>query len=141
CAFCSVRAYPSYPGDDVLQLFSDNAGRLDAELSSRKTKPRAVYVSPSTDPFPPVNEVQEEAARVAAVLARHGVEAWFMTRGYIRPAAVSALAIHGNLVKVPVGLSTVERSLQRVLEPLAAPPRLRLRQLAELRRLGIGVQV
>src|SRR4051794_23821581 len=141
CAFCSVRAYPSYPGDGVLHLFRDTADCLDKELSARRTKPRAVYVSPSTDPFPPINEVQAEAARVATVLARHGVEAWFMTRGYLRPSALATLALHREFVKVTVGITTLERSWQRVLEPLAAPPRLRLRQVAELRRLGISVQV
>jgi DNA repair photolyase len=36
---------------------------------------------------------------------------------------------------------TLDRKLQRVLEPLAASPRLRLRQLAALARAGIRTQV
>jgi DNA repair photolyase len=141
CGFCSARAYPNYPGDDVVYLYADTAERVDKELSGRHKAPRAVYVSPSTDPFPPLAEVQEETARVVSLLADHGVEAWLMTRGYIRPAALAVLAAHRERVKVTVGLTTLDRTLQRALEPLAAPPRLRLRQVRRLRELGIPVQV
>lgn len=141
CPFCFVRSYPTYPGDDVLRLYRKTAERLDEELSGRETKPWAVYVSPSTDPFPPLNDVQREATCVAATLTRHGVEAWFMTRGYVRPAALAALAQHRGSVRLTIGLTTLNRALQRVLEPLAAPPRLRLRQIAQMRKLGIKVQV
>src|SRR5262249_26196244 len=69
CAFCTVRASPSFPGDDVVYLYADASERLPAELASRCRRPRAVYISPSTDPFPPLVEVQAETARVVSVLA------------------------------------------------------------------------
>lgn len=141
CAFCSVRAQSAYPGDDVVYLYRDTARHLDVELSSRPRKPRAVYVSPATDPFPPLGEVQIETLRVVEVLARHGVEAWLMTRGYIRPSILQGLATQRHRVKVTMGLTTLDRKLHRILEPLAAPPRLRLRQIANLRALGVAVQV
>jgi DNA repair photolyase len=141
CAFCSARAYANYPGDEVLYVFSDNVKRLKEELSGGKRKPWAVYVSPATDPFPPLAEIQAETVRVVETLAEHGVDSWLMTRGYIRPTALHVLAAHRERVRVTIGLTTTDRELQRVLEPLAAPPRLRLRQIAELRRLGIAVQV
>ncbi|HEX5268973.1 MAG TPA: hypothetical protein VFW33_00735, partial [Gemmataceae bacterium] len=71
CAFCSVRAYPGYPGDGVVQLFAGTADRLARELLRLPRLPRAVFISPSTDPFPPLRGVQVEAARVVGVLARH----------------------------------------------------------------------
>lgn len=141
CAFCSARAYPNYPGDDVLQVYRNSAEQLDEELRTRRRRPRAVYISPSTDPFPPLNEVQAEVAEVVSVLARHGVEAWLLTRGYIRPALQVELARHRQWVRVTVGLTTLDRNLQRMLEPLAASPRLRLHLLAQLQKLGIRTQV
>lgn len=141
CAFCSVRASPSYRGDDMIYLYEDTPERLDAELRSRRSRPRAVYLSPSTDPFMPLVEVQRETARIVEVLARHGVQAWLMTRGHIRPSAMEVLARHASHVKVTVSLTTMDRMLQRALEPLAAPPRLRLRQIDRLRRLGVPVAV
>lgn len=140
CAFCSVRAYPTYPGDGLVQLFAGTPERLDRELSRRRRLPRAVFLSPSTDPFPPLPEVQGEAVRVVEVLARHGVEAWLMTRGALLPEALDALAAHAALVTVTVALTTLDRRLQQVLEPLAAPPGQRVRQVAELRRRGVRVR-
>jgi DNA repair photolyase len=141
CGFCLVRAYASHPGDGVVQVYQHTPEQLAEELASRRRLPRAVLISPSTDPFPPLSEVQAETVRVVDVLARQGVEAWLMTRGYIRPFALQALALRAKSVKVLVGITTVERTLQRILEPLAAPPRLRLRQMAALRRAGVSVQV
>lgn len=140
CTFCYARAYPSYPGDDVLRLYKNTAERLEAELKSRRHAPRAVYLCPSTDPFPPFREVQEELCEVVEVLAAHQVESWFMTRGFIRPFALERLARQHEWVRATVSITTLDSRLRRTLEPLAAPPRLRLKQLTELRKLGIAVQ-
>ncbi len=141
CSFCSVRAAPNYIGDEVVYLYADMPKQLSAELARRRKLPRAVYISPSTDPFPPIFQIQEETVRVVETLAHHGVESWLMTRGYIRPFALRRLAECRPHVQVTVALATLDRRLQRVLEPLAAPPGLRLRQVADLNKLGINVQV
>lgn len=140
CAYCSARAYSAYPGDEVVYLYARTPEMVHEELARLRKKPRAVFLSPSTDPFPPSLAVQRETAGVIEVLASHGVESWLMTRGLIRPSAWRTLEAHREFVKVTVGLTTLERRLQRTLEPLAAPPRLRLRQIARLRKLGIPVQ-
>jgi DNA repair photolyase len=141
CAFCSVRGSPYYGPEEELLLYDDTPARLGSELDARPRLPRAVFVCPATDPFPPVGEVQEVSARVVATLASRGVETWLMTRGLIRPAAMAALEAHRVRVRVTVCLTTCDRRLQRVLEPWTASPRLRLRQIAELRRRDIPVQV
>jgi hypothetical protein len=51
------------------------------------------------------------------------------------------LVAHRELVRVTIGLSTLDRETQRLLEPLAASPRLRLRQVAGLQRRGVSVRV
>jgi DNA repair photolyase len=122
-------------------MYAGTPERLAIELSSRRRRPRAVYLSPSTDPFPPQLGLQLETARVVEVLARHEVQSWLMTRGYIRPAVLEALAAFRRHAKITIGLTTLDRSLQRTLEPLAAPPRLLLRQIRELRERDLNVQV
>jgi DNA repair photolyase len=141
CAFCSVRGSPYYGTGEELLLYNDNVTRLAVELDARPRLPRAVFVSPATDPFPPFAEVQEETCRVVASLADRGVESWLMTRGYIRPRALAELKLHRFRVKVTVSLTTCDRTLQRILEPFCASPRLRLRQVMALRQAGIPVQV
>jgi len=141
CPFCSVRAQPSYPGDEVISLYRNTAADLAAELAQRRHPPTAVLISPSSDPFPPLARVQAESAKVVDVVASHGIDTWLMTRGFIRPSALRVLARHANRVRVTVELTTLDRTLQRLLEPLAAPPQLRIRQIAQLRSLGVNVQV
>ncbi len=141
CPFCSVRGSPYYGGGGEVFVYDGTESHLAAELDSRPRRPRAVFISPATDPFPPLAELQEETVRAVAVLAGRGVESWLMTRGQIRPAALAALAAHRLRVRVTVPLTTCDRKLQRLLEPWTASPRLRLRQIAALERLGVPVQV
>jgi DNA repair photolyase len=141
CCLCAARANPSYPGDGVIQVYGHTPQIVEEELASRSRPPRAVLISPSTDPFPPSSEVQAETVRVVHVLAKRGIEAWLQTRGFIRPFARKSLAPHASAIKVLVGLTTLERSLQRLLERGAASPRLRIRQIARLLQSGIRVQV
>lgn len=141
CAFCPARAFPSYPGDGVVHLYTDTAERLAEELATRRKRPRAVYISPATDPFPPLLEVQQETAKAVKVLGRRGVQAWLMTRGFIRPKALRVLAEHRRWVRVTFGLTSLDRKLSRILEPWSAPPRLRLRQIVQLQELRVPVRV
>src|SRR5262249_25466017 len=69
CGFCSARAHPIHPGDDTVFLFADTAERLERELANLRRRPRAVFISPATDPFPPSLEIQAENVRVVEVLA------------------------------------------------------------------------
>jgi DNA repair photolyase len=139
CAFCSARAYPGFPDGSTVEMDRDLPEQLEQELLVKH--PRAVFISPSTDPFPPLNEVQSLTVEVVETLARHGVESWLMTRGLIRPRALNTLARHREHVKVTIALTTLDRALQRKLEPLTASPSLRLRQITRLRQLDIPFQV
>jgi DNA repair photolyase len=121
-------------------LFPDTAERLDEELR-KGPRPRAVFISPGTDPFPPPAAVQHETGRVVQILARHGVEAWLMTRGRIRPAVRALLQEHRARVKVTVALNTLSERIQRLLEPGTASPEERLEQIRDLKARGIAVQV
>ena len=141
CLFCSARAYASYPGEEVVNLYVASAERLDAELAGKRKLPRAVLLCPATDPFPPLAEVQAETARIIEVLAAHKVESWILTRGFIRPAVLAVIQKHLRLVKITIGLTALDRALQQLVEPLTAPPRMRVRQIARLRALGFSVQV
>ena len=127
--------------DGIVGLHFNTAVHLRAELSKRSSLPRAVCVCPGAEPFPPQSEIQAEVVRTVEVLAQRGIDAWLATRGYIRPFALASLTACREHIKLTVGLTTIDRRLQRTLEPLAASPRLRLRQIARLRDLGMTVQV
>jgi DNA repair photolyase len=137
CTFCPVRALGV---GATVRLVDDAAAALESELDELDRQPRAVFVSPTTDPFPPLNAIQSATVRIVEVLARRGIDVWIMTRGYIRPAAMEVLHKHARHIKVTVPMTTQDRALQRLLEPLTAPPRLRLKNLTTLREAGISCQ-
>jgi DNA repair photolyase len=141
CGFCSARAYADGPDDGALYVYRNSVEQLDAELKRRRRPPRAVFLSPATDPFPPINDLQTLTLDVVQMLAKHDVEAWLMTRGYIRPAVQEALAAQREHVRLTVCMTTVHRPLQRILEPLTAPPALRLQQIDCLQKAAVRVQV
>ena len=141
CTFCSIRGHASYRGDEEIQLYAKSAKHLAAELAKRTILPRAVVISPSCDPFAPSLLIQEETLSVVRVLAEHGIESWLMTRGLIRPKILQGLAAYHAKVRIRVAMTTADRQLQRSIEPLTAPPVLRMRQLRRLRAMGIRVDV
>jgi len=138
CAFCSVRAAPKYPHGEAV-LFTNTLDLLRDELAV--LKPRAVHLSPASDPFPPLAPVQEMAAEAVAMLAAHGVEAWLMTRGEPLPSVLDAIARHTATVRFTVALPTLSPASSRLLEAGAATPERRLALLESLRERGIPVQV
>jgi DNA repair photolyase len=137
CPFCSVRASPNYPDGETI-LFTNTVDLLAQELAV--ARPRAVYLCPAADPFPPEPEVQEMAADVVSVLAAHGVEAWVMTRGEPAATVLDSLAANGAFVRFTVALPTLSPTLSRLLEDGASAPSARLDLLGELRRRGIAAQ-
>jgi DNA repair photolyase len=138
CAFCSVRASPNYPADEVV-LFTNTVDLLHDEL--RHAKPRAVYLCPGADPFPPYPPVQEATAEVVEVLAAHGVESWLMTRGEVQTAILQRLRGVAASVRFTVALPTVHAATAALLEADAAPPVVRLEQISRLKEMGFAVQV
>jgi DNA repair photolyase len=141
CAFCNARGASAYPGDHEVVLFHDLPGQLREELAGMDVLPQTVVVNPDTDPFMPLAAVQAETVRAIQTLAERGVTAWLTTRGFVRPAAREVLVAHRETVRLTVALTTTDRDMQRLLEPLAAPPQLRLRQIAVLQRRGVPVRV
>jgi DNA repair photolyase len=141
CTFCSIRGHASYRGDEEIQLYANSAKLLEVELAKRSILPRAVVISPSCDPFAPSLLIQEETLSIVRVLAKHGIESWLMTRGIIRPKILHGLLGFKDKVRLRIAMTTGERQLQRSIEPLTAPPPLRMRQLRKLRKEGIRVDV
>ncbi|HYV34682.1 MAG TPA: radical SAM protein [Gemmataceae bacterium] len=137
CPFCPARMVGGGPAFNDINLIAA-AERLEDELLALPQRPQAVFVSPSTDPFPPLNDVQQETGQIVDVLARNGIDTWLMTRGFIRPAVLDVLRRHASRVKVTMALTTLDRPLQRMLEPLTAPPSLRLKTIRSLRDAGIA---
>lgn len=121
----------------AIEVFAATPARLEMELERMALPPRAVFLSPTSDPFHGPEEAQSDAVLCAEILARHGITTWIRTRARIACRLRDRLAALGDRVRVTVPLCTTAFELCRQLEPGTASPATRLRQVARLKEAGI----
>ncbi len=141
CAYCHIRGSGRYPGDDRVYFDPSTTLALEATLDDLGDAVRWVVMSPTSDPLPPDRGVRAEAVRSARLLLERGIATTIMTRGRVPRALVDVLAAHPDLARVALGVTSLSKPLVRALEPRAASPRGRLRDLARLTKAGVEVEV
>jgi DNA repair photolyase len=141
CAYCYIRGYSNYPGESTAVLYEDTPDRLERELTRRRSLPRSVYFSPSSDLFQPAPEVLECAERVLRILFDREVGVAFLTKGHIPEHLMSLLVEHARLVQAQVGLISVDERVTALFEPHAATASERLQQIREMIEGGIKTEV
>ena len=140
CVYCYTRAYSTYPGEGTIKLYTNTLTRLREELSRKRTKPVAVYFSPSSDVFQPVAEVLEMAYSIFEYLFKAGIGVAFLTKGLIPQRHMKLLQANASLVRAQVGVSSLDSELLSALEPHCPTPEARLKQIKELVAAGIMTQ-
>jgi DNA repair photolyase len=140
CGFCHIRGSARYPGDARVLFDPFSAEALGSALDELGEAVRRVVLSPGSDPLPLNRGVRAEAVRAAEAVLNRGVELVVMTRGRVPRALLDVLASHPGRASIALGLTTLSKPLSRALEPRAASPRGRLRDLARLSAAGIEVE-
>ncbi len=140
CIYCYTRGYTNNPGEGRVILYANTLEKLETELARKRTKPNAVYFSPSSDLFQPIPEVLELGHRVLEFLLQNGVGVAFLTKGRIPDRSMKLLLKHRSKVRAQVGVTTVNEDIRRIFEPNAAPVQTRLEQLATLVGAGIATE-
>ena len=141
CGFCHIRGSSRFPGEDKVLFDPFTSERLAAVLDALESPPERVVLSPASDPLPPSREVRSETFQVVALLLSRRVPVQIMTRGRFSRKMVDLLAGHRDLVKVALGVTTLDRVLSRSLEPRAASPGGRIGDLGRLVNAGVDVEV
>lgn len=125
-------------------MVKENAAELlEAELSSAKWKPQVVAMSGVTDPYQPVERRLQITRRCLGVLAKFRNPVAIITKNRLVTRDIdvfSQLAAH-NAVGVNISITSLDRNLQRILEPRTSPPQARLDAVAQLHAAGIPVGV
>lgn len=137
CAYCYIRGYSQYPGDDAVTVYNNTAEQVERELKRKRQKPIAVYFCPSSDAFMPVDEVLDQSYRTMKVLLDQGVGVQFVTKGAIPDPFFDLFAKRPELVAGQVGLTTLDAQLNAAIEPHAAPAERRLNDLGRLVDIGV----
>jgi len=140
CVYCYTRGYSSHPGENKVILYENTLEKLKNELARKRTKPQAVYFSPSSDLFQPVPEVLELGYRVLELLFSQGIGVAFLSKGHIPDKTVSLLLSHADKVRAQVGVITLDKDIKRMFEPNTASPGVRIEQIATLVAGGIATE-
>jgi len=140
CVYCYARGYPHYPGDGSVTAYENVVTSMLAELGRMRRWPRAVYFCPATDPFQPIEKVQDIAYSAMAHLLDRGIRIGVLTKGVITPRFHTLFARYPALIDAQVGITTVDETLQKMTEPYSATPIERLAAIWRLREAGIHVE-
>lgn len=141
CVYCYARGYRNYPGDDRVLLYGNTVEKLKAELLRKRRLPETVYFSSSSDAFGPYRVLQRMTYETMQVLLEHGIHVSFLTKGYIWRRFYVLWRQYPGMVHAQVGINTLNPKIARWLEPSAATPRRRLKNVKRLLDSGVDVTV
>ena len=116
---------------------------LEAELSSPKWKPQILVMSGVTDPYQPIERKLRITRGCLEVLAKFRNPVAIITKNRLVTRDVDLLgelACH-DASAVNVSVTSLDPSVQRVLEPRTSSPQARLETVTTLRAAGIPVGV
>ena len=150
CVYCFARPTHEYLGfsagldfESKIMVKENAAALLEAELSSPKWEPQTMIMSGVTDPYQPVERRLKITRGCLEVLAKFRNPVGIITKNRLVTRDIDLfreLAAH-NAVAVNISVTSLDRELQRVMEPRTSPPRARLEAISELHAAGIPVGV
>ena len=150
CAYCYARPTHEYLGfsagldfETRIMVKERAPELLEAELSSPRWEPQVLAMSGVTDPYQPVERRLKITRRCLEVLAKFRNPVGIITKNHLVTRDIDVLrelAEH-NAVAVNISVTSLDRNLQRILEPRTSPPQARLDAITQLRAAGIPVGI
>jgi DNA repair photolyase len=150
CIYCFARPTHEYLGlsagldfESKIMVKIDAPRLLEAELSSSKWQPQVLVMSGVTDPYQPIERKLRITRGCLEVLAKFRNPVAIITKNRLVTRDIDLL---GELAEygaaaVNVSITSLDPSMQRVLEPRTSSPTARLETVAKLRAAGIPVGV
>jgi DNA repair photolyase len=150
CTYCYARPTHEYLGFSAgLDFESRIVAKTDAplllarRLRSPRWKPTTIVMSGVTDPYQPVERrlgITRGCLEVFAA-ARHPVAVITKSDRILRDLDLLASLAEVGAAGVSISITTLERRLQRAMEPRAATPERRLEAIRRLSEAGVPVGV
>lgn len=130
-----------YPGDGRVLVYGNMVEKLKKELSGRRKMPAYVFFSPTCDVLQPVPQVLNLTYDLMRVLFENGVGVNLLTKGKIPAKFFQLFRTYKKLVHAQIGITTLNRDIQRRIEPYASAPRERIRNIEQLLSIEILPEV
>jgi DNA repair photolyase len=146
CIYCFARPTHAYlnlsPGLDFeTRIFRkpDAPDLLRKELSAKSYTPSVIQLGINTDAYQPVERTELLTRRILEVLAEFQHPVAILTKSALiqRDLDILGPMAAKNLVRVGVSITTLDRTIARIMEPRAATPPRRLETLRALKSAGV----
>ena len=150
CIYCFARPSHEYLGmsagldfETKILVKEDAPALLREELNAKKWEPKLLVMSGVTDPYQPIERRLGLTRGCLEVLADFRNPVGILTKNHLvtRDADVLGELAQYKAARVFLSITTLDASLQRILEPRASTPELRLDAVARLADAGIPVGV
>jgi len=150
CIYCFARPTHAYlslsPGMDFeTRIFRkpDAPELLRHELSAKSYTPGVIQLGINTDAYQPIERTERLTRAILEVLAEFEHPVGILTKSSLieRDLDILGPMAAKGLVKCGVSITTLDRSLARMMEPRAATPPKRLETIRTLKSAGIPVTV
>ncbi|MGI9086485.1 MAG: PA0069 family radical SAM protein [Chthoniobacterales bacterium] len=150
CVYCFARPTHEYLGfsagldfESRIMVKENAPELLEAELASPKWQPKTVVLSGVTDPYQPIERRLKITRRCLEVLAKFRNPVGIITKNHLVTRDINILRelAAQDAIAVNISVTSLERDLQRILEPRTSPPKARLEAVRQLREAGIPVGV
>lgn len=150
CVYCYARPTHEYLGMsagldfETRILVKENAPELlRAALAARSWKPQPLAFSGVTDCYQPAERKLRITRRCLEVLCEFRNPAMIITKNRLITRDIDLLQelARYNAISTAISVTTLDRTLQRELEPRASTPENRLKAIRELADSGIPVSV
>lgn len=150
CIYCYARPSHEYlgfsPGLDFetkIMVKHDAPVLLEAALKKRSWQPQVISVGGNTDCYQPIERKLNITRRCLEVLLKYRNPFGIITKNSLITRDIDLLKELAtlNLVACTVSITTLDKTLQRIMEPRTAAPEIRLQTIRDLASAGIPVRV
>jgi DNA repair photolyase len=150
CIYCYARPTHEYLGfsagldfESRIVVKTRAPELLERELARPSWRPVPLVMSGVTDPYQPGERSLQVTRRCLEVLARHRHPVALITKSRLVERDVGLLSelAAWDAAHVTLSITTLDRAVQRAMEPRASPPEHRLEAIRTLSDAGIPVAV
>ena len=150
CSYCYARPSHEYLGfsggldfETKIMVKKNAAILLDRELKKRTGKTEVISFGGNTDCYQPIERKMEITRDCLKVLLKHRTPFGIITKNYLITRDIDILKdlTGSGLVSCTISITTLDKELQRRMEPRTSAPDMRLKTIEALTAAGIPVRV
>lgn len=150
CIYCYARPSHEYLGfsagldfETKIMVKPDAPILLEKEFKKKSWRPAVIALSGNTDCYQPVERKLQLTRKCLEVFLKYRNPVGVITKNALITRDIDILSELAklNLVVATLTVTTMEKDMQRVMEPRTSPPELRLDAIEQLAKAGIPVGV